>query len=467
VVTAAGQALTELEQWGRNIDLNPLDALMWRTEKPPSNSWAGIVLMVLESAPSWKRLVEAHEWGLKIVPRFRDRIISPPVPLGPPLWSTDTHFDLSYHLRRVKLPEPGTLNQVLELAQTQAVIPLDRRRSPWVATLIEGLEDGRAAYILQAHHVLMDGAGATELFGRILDRTPDGTLVEPPDHSSSRPQFGAQDALGHSLFQMARGIPHTLGLAGQVVANAARSPRRAIEYARSATRVMSPPAPIPAFLRGGSRTSWRFGALDCELAVLKAAGKSAGGTVNDAFVAAVLGGLRRYFISLGCELPDIPISMPVSVRTQYDDMGGNRFTGAFFSAPASISDPAERIRTMRQRVSAVREEPALDVMGSITPLLNFAPSAVVSSAMHATTSMAVTTVSSWPGLAEPSYVAGKLFERMYVFGPLPGTPMCAAMCSHVGTCCIGINVDADIFAELPALWTAMRDGLDEVLALAA
>lgn len=460
------QALTELEQWGRNVGLNPLDALMWRTEKPPANSWAGVVLMLLEGAPDWARLVEAHEWGLRIVPRFRDRIVQPPIPLGPPVWSTDTHFDLSYHLRRVRLPGPGTMEQVLELAQTQAVIPLDRSRPPWVATLVEGLEDGRAAYLLQAHHVLMDGAGATELFARVLDRTPDGKPVGSPDHSSSRPRYGSREALRHNIFQMARRLPNTVGSASSILAGAARNPRRAIEFARSAARVMTPSAPVPSFLRGGSRTSWRFGALSCELVALKAAGKSVGGTVNDAFVAAVLGGLRRYFTALGCEMPDIPISMPVSVRRENDDMGGNRFTGAFFSAPSSIDDPAERIRTMRQRVSAVRDEPALDVVGSITPLLNFAPSVLVSSAMHATTSTAVTTVSSWPGLSEPSYVAGKLFEQMYVFGPLPGTPMCAAMCSHVGTCCIGINVDADTFTDLPLLWTAMRDGLDEVLALA-
>lgn len=69
-------------------------------------------------------------------------------------------------------------------------------------------------------------------------------------------------------------------------------------------------------------------------------------------------------------------------------------------------------------------------MGVVAPLLNFAPSALVSSAMHATTSLAATTVSSWPGLIEPRYVAGARFERMYVFGPLPGTSICAAMCSH-------------------------------------
>jgi hypothetical protein len=157
--------------------------------------------------------------------------------------------------------------------------------------------------------------------------------------------------------------------------------------------------------------------------------------------------------------------MPVSVRRADDAMGGNRFTGAFFAAPASIEDPAERIHAMRERVSAVRDEPALDVMGVVTPLMNFAPSQVVSTAIQNLTSNAVLTTSSWPGLTEHTYLAGARFERMFVFGPLPGTSMCAALCSHVGTCCIAINVDGAVFTDLDSLWAAMQQGLDQVLAL--
>ena len=54
---------------------------------------------------------------------------------------------------------------------------------------------------------------------------------------------------------------------------------------------------------------------------------------------------------------------------------------------------------------------------------------------------------------------------MYVFGPLPGTAMTAALNSHAGTCCIGINADGDVFEDTDALWECMREGLDEVLAL--
>jgi diacylglycerol O-acyltransferase len=42
--------------------------------------------------------------------------------------------------------------------------------------------------------------------------------------------------------------------------------------------------------------------LECPLAELKSAGKVGGGSVNDAFVAALLGGLRIYHERHGVEL---------------------------------------------------------------------------------------------------------------------------------------------------------------------
>jgi len=55
---------------------------------------------------------------------------------------------------------------------------------------------------------------------------------------------------------------------------------------------------------------------------------------------------------------------------------------------------------------------------------------------------------------------------MFVFGPLPGVAVMAGLVSHVGTCCIGINCDGAVFADTNLLMTCLREGLDEVLALA-
>lgn len=461
------ERFAELAHWGSERELNTLDALMWRTERPPSDSWTGVVLELLDSTPEWDKLRKAHEWALHMVPRFTERVVTPLVPIGPPLWSADPSFDLSNHLQRVTLPAPGSLQQVLELAQELGVTPLDQKRPPWKAIFVDGLEGGRSAYILQAHHVLMDGAAATQLFSRVLSPTREAPAPEWPE-SQARPTFGPGKAALYDAARLVRRTPGLLYRFAKAITQMALHPAKTGRYVASISRVAQPPARTASpLLADVPRKAWRFGVLECELADLKKAGRAAGGTVNDAFVSAILGGLRAYHARLGLDLDDVPISMPVSVRRADDPMGGNRFTGAFFSAPSSVTDPAKRIQAMRERVSRVRSEPALDFINTVTPLFNYVPAPVVSAALGKLAAGAALTTSSWPGVQSTVYMAGARFDRMFVFGPLPGTAMCAALCTHGSTCCVAINADGDVFTDLPALWASLREGLDEVLALAA
>jgi WS/DGAT/MGAT family acyltransferase len=460
------QGWEELRHWGRDRELGELDALMWRTERHPANSWTGIVLEVLDRAPEWARLREAHEWFVSIVPRFRERVVDPALPVGTAVWAPEPGFDLDYHLRRVRLPEPGSTRQLLDYAQGLAMTPLDRTRSPWIGTLVEGLEGDRAAYLLQAHHVLMDGMAVTQLLSRVLSPTRETTPDKPMGQADELDSVDPMDVAGHELVRQAQATPRLVRRGLGSLASAAANPARATRYARSLRRVLSPPPPNPSrVLQGASRRVWRFGMLECGLVELKAAGKAAGGTVNDTFVCALLGGLRHYCRHFGEDLGDIPISMPVSMRKVEEAMGGNKFAGAFFAVPTSIADPAERIREMHRRVEAVRSEPALDFLGNLTPFLNRTPSALAAALLGGINSRAVLTTSSWPGLGEELFVAGSKFERMFVFAPLPGTSLTGAMCTHAGTCCIGINVDGEVFTDTDLLWECMRTSLDEILAL--
>jgi len=169
MTTEQEQLWSDLEGWGRDPALSELDALMWRTDRHPQGAWSGVVLQLLDTVPDWERLRAAHEWFVEIVPRFAQRVVDPLVPVGPPMWADDPSFDLDFHLRRVSLPAPGGHRQLLELAQTIGLTPLDRSRPPWEGYLVEGLEDGRAAYVMHAHHVFMDGLALARLHERVLN----------------------------------------------------------------------------------------------------------------------------------------------------------------------------------------------------------------------------------------------------------------------------------------------------------
>ena len=456
--------------WGAEPDMNELEALMWRSERHPRLSSTVTALELLDRVPEWKRLRAAHEWGTRLVPRFRQRVVEPALPVAPPRWAADPDFDLDYHLRRLELPAPGNVRQLLDVAQSLAMAPFDRSRPLWEATLIEGLEGDRAAYVLKLHHSLTDGLGGIQLLGHLHSRTREPSPEKPVAEAPSAEQPSPAGLAVEQLRQRARTAP---GAAGRGLASAARALSRpgatagqALDLGGSLRRLLAgPPAPPSPLLRHRSGKAWRFGMLECGLDELKAAGRAAGGSVNDAYVAALLGGLRRYHEHFGVEVEELPMAMPLSLRRHDDPMGGNRFTGALFAAPVGVADPAERIATIRGAVLSVRAEPALDVLGVVSPLLNRAPSMVAALALGNLGANADLSASNVPGIPHPVYVAGAKVDRLFGFGPLPGVAVMAALVSHVGTCCIAVNCDGAAVQDPDLLMACLQEGLDEVLAL--
>src|SRR6516165_1264215 len=101
--------------WGASPRMNPLETAMWRAESADPRLRVTVSLLeLLDPAPDWDRLLAAHEWASRMVPRMRQRVLEPALALGTPAWVPDDDFDLSRHVHRVRLPSPGTLRQLLD-----------------------------------------------------------------------------------------------------------------------------------------------------------------------------------------------------------------------------------------------------------------------------------------------------------------------------------------------------------------
>jgi hypothetical protein len=241
-----------------------------------------------------------------------------------------------------------------------------------------------------------------------------------------------------------------------------------VRYLDSARRVLSPPgvSGLPALsARGGS---WQFVALDLDLDDLRAAAKSGGGSVNDAFLAALLAGFRLYHHELGVALASdatMPVSVPVSVRRDNDKAGGNRFSPARLVAPVGIADPAARIESIRQLVRDARSEPALESADHVAPLMARLPASLLVRVAGAATAGNDLQASNVPGVEEDLYLAGALIERIYPFAPLPGCAAMITLHTYRGVCSVGANLDAAAVVD-PALFArCLSAGFAEVLAL--
>ncbi len=464
------QAWSTAGDWAAGDRMNEIETLMWRSERHPEVSSTVAMVLLLDSTPDWDRLYAAHDWASRLIHRLRQRVLDPALPVGPAAWVSDPTFSLDYHVRRMRVPGAGDLRALLDVTESIVLRPFDRTRPLWEGTLVEGLADGRAAYVLKLHHSLTDGLGGIQLLqlvtSRVAEHTPDKPTTAPVAGLRPDPVRLATD----ELYEQLRGVPRNAGRLLRAGWRALSSPGEAaadgLRFASSLRRTLSPPAPqSPLF---GNRTGrvWRFGVLECPQSSLRAAGRAAGGSINDAYVAALLGGLRRYHEHFGVDLDELPMAMPVSLRKANDPMGGNKFAGAFFAGPIGVTDPAERIAAIRGAVLSVRVEPALDTLSLIAPVLNRAPTAASGLLYGQMRTLADLSASNVPGSPSRSYLAGAEIVRMFPFGPLPGVAVMAAMVSYDGTCCIGVNCDGTAIEKPELLMSCLDEGLDEVLALA-
>jgi diacylglycerol O-acyltransferase len=455
--------------WARAREMNGVEALMWRAESDPRMRSTICSLALLDCMPDWDRFVAACDWGSRMAPRFRQKVVEPALGLGAPCWVNDPDFDLHYHVRRIRVTGKGGWPEVFEAAEQIAMTPFDRARSPWEAVLIEGLPDGRAALLVKLHHSTTDGMGGFQLFSQLHSRTREHDPHKPQPRAPAPEWISPTDLLVEQLSRDARAAPGGLLKAAEGVLQALSQPAQAMRdaqrFVESMGRVVSDPDVDGSPLLYKRSLAWHFMALDVEFKDLRAAAKEAGGTLNDAFLAALLGAFRMYHAKLGYAIQEMPMAIPISVRRGDDDEGGNKFAGARFAGPVGVADPRARITAIGELVRSARAEPAIEGLALVAPALSRLPSALLGSLAGSLTKANDLQASNVPGFREELFIAGAHIDRLYGFGPLPGCATMITLVTHGKTCCIAANVDRAAITDTELFGQCLADGFTEVLSL--
>ena len=261
------------------------------------------------------------------------------------------------------------------------------------------------------------------------------------------------------------------GSVGRAVAAAARHPlgaaRTGLDLGTSAGRVMEPTTtPLSPLLTGRSPRV-RLDAVEVSLADLKAAGAAVGATVNDAFLAALAGAMRKYHKRAGQPAPAIRVSMAVNRRdesTRTD--AGNYVTGARIVIPLDVADLRERIRRVHAITGAALGESAtpyvMTILGGVGRISHTGSARLLSAVQKATDLVA----SNVPGPPFTVYLSGAEIQRIIPFGPRVGAAANVTMMSYAGTCYIGINTDPAAVTDTEGLVADVQADLAELAALA-
>jgi WS/DGAT/MGAT family acyltransferase len=449
--------------------LRPSDAFAWYMEKDPALRSTVVSVMWLDHAPKWEELVERVDRSSRLTPGFRMKVVVPPLRLATPRWTNDADFDLSWHLRRIDAPPPHDRHAVLELARIAAMGSFDRDRPLWEFTLVEGMEGGEAAFILKVHHSLTDGVGGMQMALLLFDLERDAPVQGPMPDLPPAERFDTitvlSDALVTSAEKLAnvvrRGVTSMVPTAVGAVLHPRATVARAAAMTGSVYRMVKPLSDTRSPVMQQRGTSRRLATIEVPLADLKGAAEAAGGTVNDAFMAGVTGGLRRYHDIHGAAVADLRVTVPISIRRPDDPVGGNRITLQRLTVPVGVADAPTRMHAIHDVCRAARDEPSLGVTDAVAAGLNLLPPSYLQGVLKHVDFLA----SNVPGIDAPIYLAGAEVTGWFPFGPTIGSSVNVTLLSYRSTCWVGITIDTDAVTDPDVLVECLREGFAEVAAV--
>lgn len=453
--------------------LSVLDASFLYMEKPNVHMHVGGVAILDPSTRSDGRLTagdvtELIESRIHMVPRFRQKVATPPLGLGRPVWVDDLDFDLDFHVRRAALPAPGSGRELAGFVQRVHSRPLDRTKPLWEMYVIEGLEDGFVAVLMKSHHAMIDGVSGIDLATVLVDFTPEPRDISPVPWKPEREPSGL-DLVRRSLAdQMANPVRALVESVGWVL----RAPQDAVAQARRVfgglgsllSLGQAPAGPFSAPV-GPNR---RFAMAEIPVADARAVKNALGGTVNDVVLTAVAGSLRTLLVRRGERVRgrSLRALVPVSIRDPSQQMAmGNQVSMFFVDLPVGAADAARRLRRI---TAATRELKSSHQAMAATALINtarWAPPTLhgLAARLLARQRVANLVVSNVPGPQVPMYLGGARLLVAYPVLPVGETMgLSVAVTSLSGTMGFGFTGDWDSVPDIDVLAEGLLEAVDDL-----
>jgi diacylglycerol O-acyltransferase len=456
--------------------LTPLaTAFLDAEDEDPSSSLAIGAIAVFEGpAPAFEEFVQAIVGRLPLLPRYRQKLRTVPMDLGPPAWVDDPRFDARWHIRNTALPAPGGGAELRRLMARVMATRMDRGRPLWEYWFVEGLAEGRWAFISKLHHSMVDGVSGSDIFRLVLDPTADpGPAIEDHWQPEDPPS-----ALAMTVASLG-GLVATPATIGRALAASLRTPRLLVRRAAATARGLAAISRAAAPATGSSlvgpigrarRYAWTTVPLDDVRAVRNAFG----GTVNDVALAVVSGGFRDLLLSRG----EIPMAhtlrslVPVSTRNPgTENIPDNRVSLMLPYLPVDIADPVARLQAIRERIAALRAEHEPEAGESVTTIAEYGLFPTVALgirlAFHVPQRQIVTVTTNVPGPRIRLYGLGREVQELLPYVPIADRVRIGiAMYSYLDRLTFGITADYDSVPDIDVLASGVGAAMEQLVSAA-
>jgi diacylglycerol O-acyltransferase len=397
-----------------------------------------------------------------------------PLDLGRPIWVDSDGDTVAGHLHHAVLDPPGDDAQLRAMVLWIMAERLDAGRPMWEMWHVDGLSGGRWAVVAKAHHAMVDGRSGTDVVQSVLDpvamSSDDARPTARPVALRPAPSRGALVVSGATWLLS---LPFRLI---RVLLRAVLSPgeaRRAIQQVRAGVSAVVRPDLPPSILNGPLSGERRWGWTGIDLAPLADLRTATGCTVNDIFLSALTGGLRRYLLGRGEPLDELVLRtiVPVSAsRGRASAAAPNETSAMFVHLPAEIADPAGQLAAVMQRTAQQKSQEVATGTDAVVRLADHIPAALLARASRRyvlagqrRVNVAATNVPGPPGVR---HLCGRPLVEFVPYIPVALDVRCTfAMVSYAGRATIGITGDAAALPDLERLVESVGLALGDLSAI--
>ncbi len=414
-----------MTQGGHGKRLSSQDASFLYFERKESPLHIGSIA-VLEGDLDFKKFQGNIAAKLHLIPQYQQVVVPAPFNVGHPTWEWDQDFDINRHIFPQELEAPGTDQQLFELAADLFAPALDRDKPLWEIHVIRGLQGDRTALVSKVHHCLVDGVSGIELLMVILDVSPNppppmpAPEIEKP--AADSPFLRLMDAI---LDNASADIDRWANQQKRIIdmldgGTRTRSLLRAVETTLPYMQVPVVRAPFNQPLSPGRTVAFSEYSFQ-EIRQIRAA---LGGTVNDVVLTVLGGGLGRYLEMHGQTTAgrSARVLTPVNVRGESERGAlGNRVSMLLVEVPVGISDPAERLDTIRARTERLKRRNIAEGIEGLGESMNTSPpmlQALLGRMPQPSNSLANMVCTNVPGPMIPLYSVGHRLLAHYPMIPL-------------------------------------------------
>ncbi len=469
----------------------------WRRMGTTNNLMTITGVLTFEETVGYEAFCTRLEERLLRFDRFRHRVGGQKRRLLWPYWEPVEQFDIHNHVYDIALPEPADQSRFERFVGTLMSRPLGESRPLWEVYLVDNVgPDGGNAAVVRINHSVGDGFALLYVMLGLVDNPddlefpiggvsappppePDGNSEDSTDRNPHVAESGHPDGGTAGSGQMdsssntaARDRGHGDGedpmdreITGSGLLGTAKTAARAVKTGYDLlTMADEPDTSLTGELGPTKRAAWT---RRIDISRVKAVGAAHDATVNDIFLAATAGAIRRVLEERGEGTAGLELrwTVPVNLRPMAErtESLGNYFGLVFLPIPVGTRDLDRRIELVRERMDIQKAGVEAFLMYKLLELGGYVPEPVQRYLMRVFEGAATGIVTNVPGPVGGAEFAGKEIGDMIFWVPQGNDQgLGISIISYNGSVRVGIAADANLLPEPRLMAGAFETELDDL-----